>query len=53
MIPIANDEIVSKDDIDDVVDEMIEFTLKFGGDVVFLDRGSLKDFEKLALVTRY
>ncbi len=53
LIPIANDEIVSKEDIDDVVDEMIEFTLKFGGDVVFLDRGSLKDFEKLALVTRY
>lgn len=50
---ISEEEIASKEDINDIVDEMIERNLKFGGDVVFLEKGSLKDFNKLALVTRY
>lgn len=51
--PIAVEEISSKTDIDDIVDDMIENNLKMGGDVVFLKEGSLEDFNKIALVTRY
>lgn len=50
---INEEDIASKEDINDIVDEMIERNLKFGGDVVFLEKGSLKDFNKMALVTRY
>lgn len=41
------------EDINDVVDEMIEHNLKYGGDVVFLEKDSLENFNKIALVTRY
>ncbi|HZH88443.1 MAG TPA: hypothetical protein VFD78_04625 [Chitinophagaceae bacterium] len=51
--PISSQEISSKKDINDIVDEMIEQNLKYGGDVVFLEKGSLDKFNKLALVTRY
>ena len=51
--PITYEEISSKNDIDDIVDDMIENNLKNGGDVVFLKEGSLKDFKKIALITRY
>ncbi len=51
--PIESKDISSKDDINDIVDDMIEYNLKYGGDVVFLDKGSLEKFNKLALVTRY
>lgn len=53
LTPISADNISSKEDINDIVDDMIENNLKFGGDVVFLEEGSLKDFNRLALVTRY
>ena len=36
--------------IDDVVDIIIEKVLKMGGTVIFLDRGSLMKFEKIALI---
>jgi len=39
--------------IDDVVDEMIEINLRFGGDTVFLEKGALADFKGLALTVRY
>jgi hypothetical protein len=39
--------------VDDIIDEMVELNMKYGGDVVFLDKGSLADFQKVALVTRY
>ncbi|HQN55697.1 MAG TPA: hypothetical protein PLR24_00605 [Saprospiraceae bacterium] len=51
--PIALDEVDSKEDINDVVDEMIEHTMKMGGDVVFVRKGDLEQFNKLALATRY
>ena len=51
--PISAEEISSKEDINDIVDDMIEYNLQFGGDVVFLEPNSLKDFNKLALVVRY
>jgi len=50
---IEFDEINHKGHIDDIVDEIIEHVLKFGGDVVFLEKGSLEKFDKLAMVTRY
>lgn len=53
LTPIDTKDINHKDDIDDIVDEMIEHTLQFGGDVVFLEENALKDYNKLALVTRY
>lgn len=53
LTPIKPEEINQKEDINDIIDEVIEHTLKFGGDVVFLEPGTLKDFNKLALVTRY
>lgn len=53
LTPIEASEISHRNDIDDVVDDMIEYTLKYGGDVVFLEKDSMKDFDKLALVTRY
>ncbi len=39
--------------IDDVIDEMIEFNMAFGGDIVFVEGDELKKFNGLALLTRY
>ena len=39
--------------IDDIIDEMIEVNMKYGGEVVFLNESELKDFQGLALITRY
>jgi hypothetical protein len=38
---------------DDVIDEMIEHNLSFGGDTVFLEGDQLEKFQNLALITRY
>lgn len=46
-------DINSKEDVDDIIDEMIEKNSLFGGDVVFLPKEELADFQGLALVTRY
>lgn len=51
--PIQSNEIKHKDDINDIVDDMIEQTLQLGGDVIFLEKDSLKKFNQLALVVRY
>lgn len=53
LIPIAADQVESGKDINDIADEIIEHTLKFGGDVVFTDKDALKDFNRMALITRY
>lgn len=39
--------------IDDIIDDMIEENLRYGGDNVFLSGDELEDFQGLALVTRY
>lgn len=39
--------------IDDVIDEMIEQNLAFGGSTVFLEGEELADFQNIALLTRY
>jgi hypothetical protein len=38
---------------DDVIDEMIEKNIAFGGDTVFVEGNELADFQELGLVTRY
>lgn len=38
---------------DDVIDEMIEHNLSFGGDTVFKSGDVLEKFQNLALITRY
>jgi hypothetical protein len=39
--------------IDDVIDEMIELNISFGGDTVFMDGQELDKFGNIALITRY
>lgn len=39
--------------IDDIIDEMIEKCIEFGGDVVFVKGDGLKDYQGLALATRF
>jgi hypothetical protein len=39
--------------VDDIIDEMIEHNLRFGGDNVFLNKEDLKEFQGLGLITRY
>jgi len=58
---LENDEITymlanqrsDKDVIDDIYDEMIEANMRFGGDVVFLPKGSLTKFNGFGAITRY
>jgi hypothetical protein len=53
VMPIDKIEKDQKDVIDDIVDEMIEFNLSFGGDNVFIEGDELQKFNNLALITRY
>ncbi len=39
--------------IEDAVDDIIEMVLKHKGDVVFVPEGALKDYQRIAMVTRY
>ena len=39
--------------IDDIIDEMIEINLQYGGDSVFLSEEELKKYQGLVLTTRY
>jgi len=39
--------------VDDIIDDMIEQTMAFGGDVVFVEGNELDSFGNLALITRY
>ena len=53
-VELVDEGRVDKTDIiDDVIDEMIEINLKYGGDSVFLSADELKDYRGLALTTRY
>lgn len=51
--PVAQ---LKKDDTgicDDIIDEMIEQNLAFGGDTVFIEGNALEKFQNIALITRY
>ncbi|WP_257668531.1 AOC03_06830 family ribosome hibernation factor [Parapedobacter tibetensis] len=58
---LADNEIVLVDQVDknqkgvvdDIIDEIIENHVQFGGDVVFMEGNELDEFQNLALVTRY
>jgi len=39
--------------IDDIVDEIVEYQLRFKGRVVFMPDGELKQFDRIALTLRY
>ena len=39
--------------VDDIIDEMIELNMKYGGDAVFISGDDLAEFQGLALITRY
>ncbi|MFI0482157.1 hypothetical protein [Actinomadura sp. 9N215] len=41
------------DVVDDAVDDVIETTLEYGGEVTFVSDGFLVDHDRIALVTRY
>ena len=47
-----NDE-KPKDAVDDIFDEMIEMNMNYGGDAVFLPKGSLNEFNGFGAITRY
>jgi len=53
-LELVNDErTTEKGVIDDIIDDMIEENLRYGGDTVFLSGDELEDFQGLALVMRY
>lgn len=50
---VSDDRRNEKDIVDDIYDEMIEANMNYGGDVVFLPKGELQDFEGFGAITRY
>jgi hypothetical protein len=50
---VDGEKTTDKGVIDDIIDDMIEENLRFGGDNVFLPGDELEKFQGLALVTRY
>lgn len=46
------DDPTAPDAVDDIVDEMIEQVIAYGGDIVFVKGDDLDDYNNLALVTR-
>ena len=53
IIELLSPENAGKANVDDIIDEMIEKNLDFGGDAVFIDGNELNDYQGLVLVTRY
>lgn len=50
---VSEEERTHKEIIDDIYDEMIEYNLDFGGDVVFLPKGELDKFNGFGAILRY
>lgn len=53
IVLVPEEQKSATDIIDDIYDEMIEANMAFGGDVVFLPKGELKEFNGFGAVTRY
>jgi hypothetical protein len=51
--PLVSSEDAGETNVDDLVDEMIEKNLDFGGDAVFVHGDELAPYNGLVLVTRY
>jgi hypothetical protein len=53
-IQYVSDELRDKKEVvDDIYDELIELNMNYGGDVVFLPKGELSDFNGFGAITRY
>lgn len=50
---VPEEDITKKEVIDDIYDEMIEINMTYGGDVVFLPKGELEDFDGFGAIARY
>ncbi len=50
---IPAEDVTAPDVIDDAVDEIIEMVLGKQGQVVFMENGQLKDYQRIALILRY
>lgn len=50
---VSEEERNNKDVVDDIYDEIIETNMDFGGDVVFLEKGTLTKFNGFGAITRY
>lgn len=50
---VSPEEATQADVVDDIIDEMIEKNLAYGGDTVFLSRDELEKYQGLVLITRY
>lgn len=54
LIKFVSDELTDKKEvIDDIFDELIEANMNYGGDVVFLPKGELAEFNGFGAITRY
>lgn len=50
---VSDDFRAKKEVVDDIYDELIELNMNYGGDVVFLPKGELSDFNGFGAITRY
>jgi len=53
IIYVSNEHRSDTDVIDDIYDELIEYNMSYGGDVVFLPKGELTKFNGFGAITRY
>jgi len=53
VIPVDEHKKDQKGIIDDIIDEMIDQNLKYGGDTVFIEGDEIKKFGNVVLITRY
>lgn len=53
IVPVDHFEKDQKGVVDDIIDEMIEQAMAFGGDIVFVEGQELDKFQNVALMTRY
>lgn len=53
IVLIDENDTTTPDVIDDIIDEMVEINMNYGGDAVFIFDGGLEKFKGLALTTRY
>jgi hypothetical protein len=53
VVQLVSSKNISEANLDDIIDEMIEKNLEFGGDAVFVYGDELAPYDGLVLVTRY
>ncbi|MFU8842307.1 MAG: hypothetical protein ACNA7V_00720 [Bacteroidales bacterium] len=51
--PVSENEHGRKNFMDDIIDEMIDLNLKYGGEAVFIEGNGLDNYKGLVLLTRY